>query len=37
MGRITQQGTHAQLAAAPGFYADIYRLQQLEQSFKGHR
>jgi len=37
MGRITQQGTHAQLAAAPGFYADIYRLQQLEQSLKGHR
>jgi ATP-binding cassette subfamily B protein len=36
-GRITQEGTPAQLAAIPGFYADILRLQQLEESLKGHR
>ena len=35
-GRITQEGTPAQLAAIPGFYADILRLQQLEKSLKGH-
>ncbi|OHD74436.1 MAG: ABC transporter [Spirochaetes bacterium RBG_16_67_19] len=35
-GRITQEGTPAQLAAIPGFYADILRLQQLEKILKGH-
>ncbi len=29
-GRIVQQGTHAELAACPGYYADTLRLQQLE-------
>jgi ATP-binding cassette subfamily B multidrug efflux pump len=32
-GRITQQGSHEKLLKQPGFYADIYRLQQLEESF----
>jgi ATP-binding cassette subfamily B protein len=36
-GRITQDGTPAELASAPGFYADILRLQQLEEILKGHR
>ncbi len=36
-GRVTQEGTPAELASAPGFYADILRLQQLEESLKGHR
>jgi ATP-binding cassette subfamily B protein len=36
-GRITQEGTPAELATAPGFYADILRLQQLEEILKGHR
>ena len=36
-GRLTQDGTPAELATAPGFYADILRLQQLEESLKGHR
>jgi ATP-binding cassette subfamily B multidrug efflux pump len=36
-GRITQQGSHAELAARPGFYADIYRMQQLEDSLRGRR
>jgi ATP-binding cassette subfamily B multidrug efflux pump len=35
-GRVTQDGTHAELAAVPGFYADIFRLQQLEESLEGH-
>ena len=35
-GRITQEGTPAELASIPGFYADILRLQQLEKSLKGH-
>jgi ATP-binding cassette subfamily B multidrug efflux pump len=33
-GRISQQGSHEQLLAAKGFYADIYRLQQLEQALQ---
>jgi ATP-binding cassette subfamily B protein len=36
-GRITQEGSHAELVAVPGFYADIFRLQQLEDSLKGRR
>jgi len=36
-GRISQEGTPAELAAAPGFYADILRLQQLEEILKGSR
>jgi ATP-binding cassette subfamily B multidrug efflux pump len=36
-GRLTQQGSPAELAAVPGFYADILRLQQLEESLKGRR
>ncbi len=36
-GRIAQEGTPVELASAPGFYADILRLQQLEESLKGHR
>jgi ATP-binding cassette subfamily B protein len=36
-GRITQNGTPDELASVPGFYADILRLQQLEESLKGHR
>jgi ATP-binding cassette subfamily B protein len=34
-GRISQQGSHEQLLAVKGFYADIYRLQQLEQALRG--
>jgi ATP-binding cassette subfamily B multidrug efflux pump len=34
-GRVTQDGTHAELAAVPGFYADIFHLQQMVESFKG--
>jgi len=33
-GRISQLGSHEQLLAAGGFYADIYRLQQLEQALR---
>ena len=29
-GRITEQGTHAELLAVGGYYAETYRLQQLE-------
>jgi ATP-binding cassette subfamily B protein len=36
-GRISQEGPPAELAARPGFYADILRLQQLEESFKVER
>jgi len=36
-GRVTQAGTHAELASVPGFYADIFRLQQLEESHRGRR
>ena len=36
-GRITQEGSPAELASAPGFYADILRLQQLEETLKGPR
>lgn len=30
-GRITQRGTHEQLAAAPGLYAELHRKQLLEE------
>jgi subfamily B ATP-binding cassette protein MsbA len=30
-GRIVEQGTHAQLLAAGGMYANLYRLQFAEQ------
>jgi ATP-binding cassette subfamily B protein len=33
-GRIIQQGTHDELMSKPGFYADVYRLQQLEESIR---
>ena len=33
-GEIIQQGTHEELIKQPGFYADVYRLQQLEESFR---
>jgi ATP-binding cassette subfamily B protein len=29
-GRVTQQGTHAQLLTQPGYYADLYRKQLIE-------
>lgn len=34
-GRITQEGSHEQLLQQKGFYADIYRMQQLEDALKG--
>ena len=33
-GRIIQQGTHENLLAEKGFYAEIYKLQQLEEVFR---
>ncbi len=33
-GRVAQEGTHEELARRPGFYADIYRLQQLEDAVR---
>jgi ATP-binding cassette subfamily B protein len=33
-GRIVQSGTHEQLLQQKGFYADIFRLQQLEEAFR---
>lgn len=33
-GVVVQQGTHEELARSPGFYADIYRLQQLEDAVR---
>jgi ATP-binding cassette subfamily B multidrug efflux pump len=36
-GRIVQHGTHEELLEQPGFYADIYRLQQLEEAFRRKR
>ncbi len=33
-GRIAQLGTHAELLGQKGFYADIYRLQQLEEALR---
>jgi ATP-binding cassette subfamily B protein len=31
-GRITQQGSHEQLLAQPGYYADLYREQLIEEA-----
>ncbi|MBN1685417.1 MAG: ABC transporter ATP-binding protein [Spirochaetales bacterium] len=36
-GRIIQQGSHEELVRTPGFYADVYRLQQLEESIRKER
>lgn len=33
-GRIAQLGNHEELLSQKGFYADIYRLQQLEEAFQ---
>jgi len=33
-GRIAQLGSHEKLLGQKGFYADIYRLQQLEEAFR---
>jgi ATP-binding cassette subfamily B protein len=33
-GRITQQGTHEELAAAEGFYREIYTIQRLEDELE---
>jgi len=33
-GRIAQLGTHEELLGQKGFYADIYRLQQLEEALR---
>jgi len=36
-GRISQSGTHEQLVNQHGFYADIFRLQQLEEAFRSKK
>jgi ATP-binding cassette subfamily B multidrug efflux pump len=36
-GRIGQLGTHEELIEEKGFYADIYRIQQLEEVIRGRR
>jgi len=36
-GSITQLGSHEQLLQQKGFYADIYRLQELEEAFRRKR
>ena len=33
-GRIVQQGNHEELLAQPGFYSEVYHLQQLEESIR---
>ncbi len=33
-GRIAQEGTHQELVSREGLYADIYRLQQLEEAYR---
>jgi ATP-binding cassette subfamily B multidrug efflux pump len=35
-GRIAQQGSHAELVRRTGYYADIYKLQQLEEAMRKH-
>ena len=36
-GRIAQLGSHEELMSRKGFYADIYRLQQLEEAMRHRR
>ena len=36
-GRIDQLGRHEELVEQKGFYADIFRLQQLEEAFRKSR
>lgn len=36
-GKITQKGSHDELLAEKGFYAEIYKLQQLEESMRKNR
>lgn len=36
-GRITEQGTHAELVSAGGWYARLYRQQKLDQELTGDR